>query len=221
MKTFEEIRDMAITRKGEANYAAEMPGVPDVPLKDQSDDRILSGFSERVFAAGFNWQVIRNKWPGFEKAFYGFDIGRNALMSEEDLDAHLKNTAIVRNAQKILSIRDNAVFLSDLAKEHGSAASYLGNWPKSDTVGLFEMLKKRGSRLGGMTGQYGLRFLGYDAFILSNSVVAALNMAGVIDGAATSKSAQKKVQEAFNAWAEESGDSHAVISRTLALSVPD
>ncbi len=221
MKTFAAIREMAVNRKDEVEYAAQMPSPPDVELKDQSDDRILSGLSERVFAAGFNWDVIRKKWPGFEEAFHGFDIGHNALMSEEDLDRHLQNTAIVRNAQKILSIRDNSVFLSDLAKEHGSAASYLGNWPKTDTVGLFELLKKRGSRLGGMTGQYGLRFLGYDAFILSNSVVSALNMAGVIDGAATSKSAQRQVQEAFNAWAEESGESHAVISRTLALAVPD
>lgn len=221
MKAFSEIREMAIKRKGEAEYAAQMPEPPKLALRDQSDDRILSGFSERVFSAGFSWDVIRKKWPGFEEAFEGFDVGRNAMMSDDDLDQHLQNKGIVRNAQKILSIRDNAVFFSELAREHGSAASYLGNWPVTDAVGLFELLKKRGSRLGGMTGQYGLRFLGYDALILSNSVVSALNMAGVLDGAATSKTAQKKAQEAFNAWVEESGESYATVSRTLALAVPD
>ena len=174
-----------------------------------------------VFNAGFNWKVIETKWDGFEAAFHGFDIGRNAMMSDADLDAHLKNTAIVRNAPKILTIRDNAIFLSDLAKEHGSAAAYIGNWPVTEYVELLDLLKKRGARLGGATGQYALRFAGYDNFILSRSVVAALNMAGVIDGAATSKTALRKAQAAFNAWAEESGESYARMSRTLAMAVPD
>ena len=79
----------------------------------------------------------------------------------------------------------------------------------------------RGARLGGVTGQYALRMSGYDAFILSPSVIAALNTHRVLDGAATSKSAQRKVQDAFNAWHAESGERHAVISQTLAFSVPD
>ena len=142
-------------------------------------------------------------------------------MSDEDLDRHLKNTGIVRHATKILSVRDNAVFMSDLAREHGSAAQFIGNWPVSDTIGLLDMMKKRGNRLGGATGQYALRFAGYENFILSRSVIAALNMAGVIDGAATSKGAQVKVQAALNIWQSESGESQARISRVLAMSVPD
>ena len=221
MKTFAEIHEMALARKGAEGLAAEMPTPPDRPLRDLNDERLLAEFTKRIFQAGFNWSVIEKKWPGFEAAFDGFDIGRNAMMSDEDLDRHLKNTEIVRNAAKILTVRDNAVFLSDLAREHGSAARYIGDWPVEDTVGLFELLKKRGARLGGMTGQYALRFLGYDAFILSRSVVAALNMAGVIDGAANSKTAMRKAQEAFNDWHAESGQPYAVISRTLACAVPD
>lgn len=221
MKSFDDIRDMAIARKGEADYRAHLPSPPAQPLAKLSDDRLLAEFTKRIFQAGFNWQVIETKWPGFEDAFWGFDIGRCAMMSDDDLDALVTNTAIVRNGPKILTVRDNAVFLSDLAREHGSAAAHIGNWPKTDLVGLMEMLKKRGSRLGGNTGQYALRFAGYDNFILSKSVVAALNMAGVIDGAATSKTALRKVQDAFNTWADESGESFAAISRTLAMAVPD
>jgi len=221
MKSYAEMHDIAVNRIGAEALAAHMPETPATRLADQSDDRILSGLSRGVFQAGFSWKVIDSKWPGFEAAFHRFDIGRNAFMSEDDLDAHLKNTAIVRNAQKILSIRDNAIFLADLAHEHGSAAACLGNWPREDSIGLFELLKRRGSRLGGMTGPYALRRLGYDNFILSKSVVAGLNLAGVIDGAATSKTALRKVQAAFNAWAAESGESHARISRMLAFTVPD
>ena len=82
----------------------------------------------------------------------------NIFMSDDEFDEHLKNTAIVRHAKKILSFRDNAIFLSDLAKEHGSAAAFFANWPVDDLVGLWEVMKKRGSRLGGATGQYSLRF---------------------------------------------------------------
>jgi 3-methyladenine DNA glycosylase Tag len=222
MMTFAELRDMAVARKGEAALAAHMPTPPETPLADLSDDRLLAIFTRCIFQAGFSWKVIDAKWPGFEAAFHGFDIGRNALMSDDDLDHHLSNTGIVRNAQKILSVRDNAVFLSDLARERGTtAARVIATWSHTDTIGLFDMLKTRGSRLGGATGQYALRFAGYGNFILSQSVVAALNMAGVIDGAATSKGAQKKVQAAFDAWATESGLSHAEISRTIAFAVPD
>ncbi len=221
MRPFADIRAAAVARKGEADIKAHMPTPPETPLASLTDDRLLSEFSKRVFQAGFNWKVVEAKWPGFEDAFHGFDIGRNAMMSDEDLDRHLKNTAIVRHAAKILSVRDNAVFLGDLAREHGSAAACIGNWPPSDTVGLFAMMKARGTRLGGTTGQYALRFAGFDNFILSKSVIAGLKAAGVIDGPATSKTAQAKIQAAFNDWHQESGESYAAISRVLAYSVPD
>lgn len=221
MLSFEQIRARAIERKGAEVFEASLPAAPERMLRDQSDDRILAAFAQGVFQAGFSWKVIEAKWPGFEAAFHEFDIGRNALMSDDDLDRLLADKGIVRNAQKILSVRDNAVFLSDLARAHGSAACALAKWPADDVVGLYAMLKSRGARLGGMTGPYALRRLGYDGFILSKSVVVALNMAGVLEGAATSKKAQMGAQEAFNRWREESGESYARISRTLALSVPD
>ena len=220
MQTFAEIRDRAAERKGGPEMLEMLLPVPeDIDLAALTDDRILSQFTKRVFQAGFNWSVVENKWPGFEEAFHGFDIGRNAMMSHEDLDAHLRDTRIIRHGKKILSVRDNAIFLSDLAREHGSAAAFFAGWPSDDLVGLWDVMKKRGSRLGGVTGQYALRFLGKDSFILSRSVVAALHQVGVIDGPATSKSALRKVQAAFNAWRAESGESYTRISRILAMSV--
>jgi len=183
------------------------------------DDRILSELSLRVFQSGFNWSVVQKKWPGFEEAFHGFDLGRNIFMSDDEFDEHLKNTGIVRHAKKILSIRDNAIFLSDLAKEHGSAAAFFAHWPAEDLVGLWDVMKKRGSRLGGATGQYALRFLGKESFILSRDVTAALISAGVIDKPATSKTALRAVQAAFNEWKAESGENMTRLSRMLAISV--
>lgn len=223
MTDFSEIRARAEDRKGGAAALDALLAETAAPrdISKLGDDRLLSEFSKRVFQAGFNWSVIEKKWPGFEQAFHGFDIGRNAMMSDDDLDAHLKDTGIVRHAKKILSVRDNAIFLSDLAQEHGSAAKAIGDWPSSDLVGLWDLLKKRGARLGGTTAQYALRFLGKDSFIMGRSVVAALNEFGVIDGAATSKTAQRNIQEAFNAWHSETGESYTRMSRILAMSVPD
>ena len=219
MQKFDAIRARAEDRKGGAAALETLIGdFTPRNVSDFPDDRILSEFSKRVFQAGFNWKVIENKWPGFEIAFAGFAIGPNAMMSDEDLDRHLSNTDIVRHAAKILSVRDNAIMLQDLARDHDTAAQAIGDWPVQDQIGLMALLKARGNRLGGMTGQYALRFLGRDGFILSGSVVAALNQAGVLDGAATSKSALRKVQDAFNTWHEQSGESYTRMSRILALS---
>ncbi|WP_365715719.1 hypothetical protein [Shimia sp.] len=80
-------------------------------------------------------------------------------------------------------------------------------------------MKKGGSRIGGATGQYALRFLGKDSFILSRDVVARLIAEGIIDKQPTSKGAMKKVQEAFNIWMDQSGRSLTEISRVLAMSL--
>ena len=50
-------------------------------------------------------------------------------------------------------------------------------------------MKRRGNRLGGNTGQYALRFLGKDSFIMGRDVVTGLELAGVVDGPVTSKRA--------------------------------
>ncbi|GLQ35041.1 3-methyladenine DNA glycosylase [Amylibacter marinus] len=219
ISSFASIAARANDNKNGALEALLADSPPAQDISALTDDRILSEFSKRVFQAGFNWSVVENKWQGFEAAFHQFDLGRNAMMNDEDLDRHLKNTDIIRHATKILSVRDNAIFLSDLAHTHGSAARCIADWPSEDLVGLWQMMKARGARLGGVTGQYALRFMGKDTFILSSDVVHALTSAGVIDGPATSKRAQAKIQAAFNQWAQESGQSLTRISRTLAFSV--
>ena len=141
------------------------------------------------------------------------------MMSDEDLDTLLKDTRVIRHAQKLLSVRDNAIFLGDLAREHGSAAKFFADWPVTDQIGLMKVLKKRGKRLGGNTGIYALRWLGKDSFLLTRDVVRALIREGVVDKPPTSQSALADVQAAFNEWAEESGRPAAEISRTLACTV--
>lgn len=220
MRSFDEIFAIAAARKGgeEALNAMLEPPLSRPQLAEIGEDRWLAQFTKSVFQAGFNWQVIENKWAGFETAFHQFDVGRCAFMDDEMFDGLLTNTAIVRNGTKIQAVRDNAVFLMDL-REQGGAGQVLGGWPSEDYIGLLAMLKTRGSRLGGASGQYALRFIGRDSFILSRDVTARLIAERVIDKPATSKGAMKAVQAAFNIWMQQSGRSLTEISRVLAMSV--
>ena len=222
MRGFDEIVELAAQHHGTADavlkQAANEHAVSD--LKSISDDRYFAELTKAVFSAGFSWKVIRNKWAGFEAAFAGFQPNRVAFFSDEDMDRLLSDKGIVRNGQKIRATIENAQFVVDLIKQHGSFGAFLEAWPDEDQAGLLAYLGKRGSRLGGATGQYFLRFVGYDAWIASRDVCAALVREAVLDKpSATSKTALKSIDAAMTKWHQQSGLPRAVISRTLALSV--
>jgi 3-methyladenine DNA glycosylase Tag len=222
MAQFAEIRKRAAERKGGDKVLKSLLGpVPDnKTLAKVSDDRVLSTMTERVFAAGFVWRVIEQKWPGFEAAFLGFEPKRLLFQPDDFWHELAADERIVRNPQKIRSVRDNAAFVERVSKEHGSFGKFLAGWPADDQVGLMAYLGKHGSRLGGNTGQYLLRWLGWDTFILSGDMVLALRDAGL--GIAENPSSKKDlavVQEQINAWAKESGLPRAHISRILSMSI--
>ena len=126
----------------------------------------------------------------------------------------------MRNPQKIEAVRENAEFVADIAREHGSFGKFLSEWPAGDQIGLLELLGKRGSRLGGRTGQYFLRFIGKDCFVTSPDVVACLRDAGLdIAESPTSKKDLRKIQDQFNAWAKETGLPLTHLSRICAMSI--
>lgn len=222
MPTFKTIRARAAKRKGgDATLGTLLPKLagPKALLHLQ-DDRVLAEMTKRIFSAGFVWSVIENKWSGFEAAFLEFEPKRLLHQPDEYWEQLAADKRIVRNPQKIMSVRDNAQFVLDVAREHGSFGKFLASWPAGDQVGLLELLAKRGTRLGGKTGQYFLRFIGWDAFITSNDVVACLREAGLdIAESPTSKKDLRKIQDQFNTWAEETGLPRTHISRICAMSV--
>ena len=222
MISFDAIRARAEARKGgAAALKSLLPPKPDPKaLAALKDDRVLAEMAKRVFCAGFAWSVIEAKWPGFEEAFHGFEPARLVFEPDEYWEGLARDTRIVRNAAKILSVRKNARFVSDIAKEHGSFGRFLAKWPSSDQIGLLELLAKRGDRLGGNTGQMFLRFLGWDGFAASKDVVACLRDAGLdIAEEVKSKRDLKLVQEQFNAWAKETGLPYVHLSRICAMSI--
>ena len=218
MRTFDELYAIAAERKGGAEALEELIPLPDPKVTEMPEDRWLAILTKCIFQAGFNWKVIENKWDGFEAAFHGFDVDRCAFLHDEDMDRLMADKGIVRNGPKIRTVIENAHFLQSL-RDEGGAGAVLGGWPSTDYIGLLDRMKKDGARLGGMTGQYAMRFAGRDAFILSRDVTARLIAEGVIDKPATSKTAMKSVQAAFNTWMQQSGRGLTEISRVLACTL--
>ncbi len=223
MRDFDAIFALATARKGgpaalEARLAKPLPPAE---IAKTADDRWLATMAKCLFQAGFHWKVIEAKWEGFETGFEGFKPARVALYGDGDLDRLLADKRVVRNGAKLAAVIANAIFLTELARKHGSAARFFADWPDDDYVGLLAVLAKRGARLGGVTGQRVLRTMGKPAFILSTDVTARLIAEGIVDKPPTSKRDLAAVQAAFNRWSAESGRSLTEISQVLAMSIGD
>lgn len=222
---FSKIEKLAAERKGgpqalEKILTTHHKLLSPKQLAKLGDDRYLSMMTRCIFQAGFNWKVVENKWKGFEEAFHGFNPKGLAHLPPEKWDAYGSDKRIVRNPQKIRSVLDNAHFVWRTAEEKGSFGKVIADWPASDQIGLMAWLGKEGSRLGGRTSTYFLRFIGKECFIVSRDVIARLQASGVgVSDACTSKRDLKQVQAAFNRWHDETGYSYTKLSRIAGMSI--
>ncbi|TDO99684.1 DNA-3-methyladenine glycosylase I [Marinomonas balearica] len=188
-------------------------------LKRISDDRWLSAFSQKVFQSGISWKVVHNKWPNFEEVFFHFNIEKMLLIHDEMWEEKAKDKRIIRHLGKVLTIRENAAMIHDIAEEHGSFSNFVSDWPSHKITDLWQILKKSGSRLGGNTGPYTLRSLGKDSFLLTKDVEGYLRLNGIIETGRETKSALAAAQDAFNFWHEESNLPYSQISQCIAFGV--
>ncbi len=219
---FKPIHERALARKGGAEaLEALLPAVKSKrQLHQLGDDRYLSMMTKCINQAGFSWKVIENKWPQFEEAFLGFDLGKLSLLSPEQWEAYTQDRRVVRNWQKIKALRDNVFFVSDVSAQHGGFGRFIADWPPADQIGLMAHLKKHGSRLGGQSALWFLRRVGKDCFVLSKDVVVTLRGGGLdIAEQPSSQRDLKKVQAQFNDWHEETGLPYSHLSRIAACSV--
>ena len=102
-------------------YAYEIPP-RQVPA---SDSGYLEVLTKSIFQAGFSWDVIRDKWPNFRRAFDGFDIETVAAYGQHDIERLLADPGIVRNGRKIAATIQNARIMQGLIAEYGSIYRYL------------------------------------------------------------------------------------------------
>lgn len=222
MTTFKAILERAAKRHGGRDALDDlMPAVRSPrALSATKDDRWLAQMTRCVFQAGFVYRVVDAKWDDFETVFFGFPPEKIVMLSPDQIDRFAQDPRIIRNRQKVLSIQANALFILDVQKEHGSFGRMVAKWPQDDLIGLFALMKKRGSRLGGMTGQRILRNMGKDTFVVTGDVTRCLIRAGLdIKPEPTSQREMRLIQDAFNRWHDETGLPYSHLSRIAALSL--
>ncbi|MEL7450604.1 MAG: DNA-3-methyladenine glycosylase I [Pseudomonadota bacterium] len=223
MLHFDEIYATAAHRKGGTASLEKLLPKARSPraLRATGNDRYLAAMTRCVFRAGFVWRVVQDKWPGFENAFAGFDPDAVRHYSDEALEALAANPDIVRNLTKIRATRDNAAFVARIADEHGSFGAFLAASPPGDVVSLWRELKRGGARLGGNSGPFFLREVGYDTFLLTDDVVASLVSQRIVARRPTSQRDLALTQEAFNTWHAQSGRPLCQLSRILSFTTGD
>ena len=225
---FDALYQRAVQRKGgkqalEALLVIKYGEMGDAnSLAQLCDDRVLSAFTKQVFKSGFVWRVVENKWPDFEEAFFNFDVEKILMMPEEMLERKAADPKIIRNYNKVKTIKANAQMLFEHQLEHNSSfAKFISDWPTTDIIGLWAYLKKHGQRLGGNTGPNVLRLLGKDTFILSSDVEAYLRAQKVIEGGLHSKKSLTAMQNYFNELHDQTGYSLMQLSRLIAFAGGD
>ncbi len=119
--------------------------------------------------AGLSWRTVLIRRQAYRDAYHGFDIGRVADMTDDELARLLTDSPLIRNRLKIFSVRDNARVALAVIAEHGSLDRYLwsfvgqqptrNRWTEVSQVpatthlsdGMSKSLRKRGFRFVGST----------------------------------------------------------------------
>ena len=219
---FAPILEAAQTRHGAAALASRLVEPRSAAeLEAVGDGRYLSQMSLRIFRAGLKHSLVDAKWPAFEDVFFGFEPHLVRAMPDEALEALLADRRLIRHWGKLKAVRTNAAAMLAITEEHGSFGGWLAHWPAGDIIGLWEALAKRFSQMGGNSGPSFLRMVGKDTFVLTHSVVAALQRWGAAERPPKNRQDRAAIQSCFNAWVGETGRPLCQLSLILAASVED
>ena len=122
---------------------------PQVQVQSLND--YLEVMSKAVFQSGMSWRVVNAKWPDTYEAFHGFEIGRVASLTEEEIDELAHDKRVIRNRRKLAAIAHNAQRIIELDAEHDCFINYLRS--HDDFYDVVKDLKKQFKFLGD-TGCY-------------------------------------------------------------------
>lgn len=84
--------------------------------------------------AGLSWRTILARRDAYREAFLGFELDRVARMRDAALEKLLASSGIIRNRQKIWSVRTNAQAAQRMADAHGSLDAYLWSFVAGQPV---------------------------------------------------------------------------------------
>jgi len=223
LESFDNLYQRAAERKGGVKALNLLLGGDENQdaLLELSDDRFLAAMTKKVFQSGFVWRVVENKWPNFEETFFNFNIEKVLMMPEEMMERKASDPKIIRNFNKVKTIKANAQMMFNEQQNGHSFAQFIRQWPVNDIIGLWAYLKKNGARLGGNTGPYALRALGKDTFLITRDIEAYFRAHDIISGGIQTKGSLSAIQQAFSQWQQESDLSLSQLSRLVAYATGD
>lgn len=102
------------------NYHDEEWGVPCYDDKKLFEFLTLEGAQ-----AGLNWYIILKKRPYYREAFFDFSPKIICNLDSSFVEQTLKNSQIVRNRRKILSVIGNAQAFTRIQEQYGSFSSFI------------------------------------------------------------------------------------------------
>jgi DNA-3-methyladenine glycosylase I len=85
-------------------------------------------------SVGLSWQIIMHKREAYRAAFHDFKIDSCASMTDEELETQRMNSGIIRNKNKIYSVRKNARVVQEIQREFGSFDAYLWSFTEGKQI---------------------------------------------------------------------------------------
>ena len=99
-----------------------------------SDDSLFENMGLQVFQAGLTWRMILARRDAFRAAFNNWNIDAVAAMGPADVEALVKDAAIIRNRKKIEACIENARIIQGLRQEHGSFCNWFYHALEGDSL---------------------------------------------------------------------------------------
>ena len=103
-----------------------------MPVYD--DQKLFEYLTLESAQAGLSWYTILKRRDGYREAFANFDVNKVALFSEDDVEALLLNTGIIRHRGKINATINNAKLFIAIQKEFGSFSDYMWGFVNHKTI---------------------------------------------------------------------------------------
>ena len=107
-------------------------------------------------SVGLSWRTIINKRQAYKDAFFNFEIDKCAALTDEYLYRLLDNRGLIRNKNKLFSVRKNAVAVQKIIKEYGSLDKFVwgytggvqikGSWERATDIPAETELSRKMSR---------------------------------------------------------------------------
>ncbi len=107
-------------------------------------------------SVGLSWATILHKREAYRRLFHNFVIDACAQMTDEELEVILQDPGIIRNKNKVFSVRKNAQAVKAIQKEYGSFDAYLwsftdgkiidGHWKKPEDIPTVSEISKTMSK---------------------------------------------------------------------------